>query len=275
MERISRSDNTWESVDQVHAPELIKEYHQQKPLEHIRRSLIKPQTTSCLKRPFLSSSTLTTLQHQSCLTLSSPPPTCWSNLTHLFNHLTRSEEKTCQPYPYPSSWPWKNIIHPSPPNAPTLSHLSCNTQTSLPIVLHNTPVDLPMRDHVLSPSITSWTMMQSRMPSQSWTSRFKPKHPHRLDHIPTTMSTQEPHTMASPWRNWNPTSLGYTVSCNDLSKPLKWKKNNTRWPKITSKEWWQKGIDTPRGINKTKALHPLWTRSSILERRSSVTGLGY
>ena len=226
------------------------------------------------KYPSPLNSISTTLQRQPCLTPSTPPLTHWSNLTHLFNHLTESEESTCQPYPYPSSWPWKDIIYPSLPNAPTPLHLSHSIQTSLPITLHNTPVDSPMRGHVLSPSIAGWTMMQSRTPSQSWTSRFKPKHPHRLDHIPTTMSTQGPHTMALPWRNWNPTSLGYTVSCNDLSTPSKWRRSNTKWPKITSRGWWQKGIDIPRGISKTKALHPLWTWSSILERQGSVTGLG-
>ena len=159
------SDNTWESADQVHTPELVKEYHRQKPLKHIRRSFIPPQTASCLKNPFPSSNTTTTLQHQSCLTLSSPPPTRWSNLAHLLNHLTQSEGRTCPPYPYPSNWPLHpRHIHPSLLSIPTPLHHSRSTQTSLPITPHNTYVDLPMKGHVLSPSIANWNMTQLKTP---------------------------------------------------------------------------------------------------------------
>jgi Chromo (CHRromatin Organisation MOdifier) domain len=35
-----KSDNTWELAEQVHAPELIKAYHQCNPLEHIKALLL-------------------------------------------------------------------------------------------------------------------------------------------------------------------------------------------------------------------------------------------
>ena len=217
-----------------------------------------------------------TLQTQPCLILSTPPLTPWSTLICLLNHLTPSDKKTCPLYPCPSSWPSQlDHIYPSSQNAPTPLHHSHSTQTSPPITPHNTHVDFPMRGHDPSPSIAAWTMTQSKTPSQSWISRPRPRHPHRQGHTPTTMFTQGPHTMASPWKSWNLTSPGYTASCSDLSTPLKWKRNNTRWPKIVSRGWQQKGIDIPKGTRRIEALHPLWTRSSILERWGSVTGLGY
>src|SRR5579863_4578043 len=36
------SDNTWEPADQVHAPDLIKAYHQRHQLEHIKASTTAP-----------------------------------------------------------------------------------------------------------------------------------------------------------------------------------------------------------------------------------------
>ena len=38
------SDNTWESVEQLHAPQLLKEYHAHHPLESIKTLLIQCQT---------------------------------------------------------------------------------------------------------------------------------------------------------------------------------------------------------------------------------------
>ena len=245
-------------------------------MEHIKRSFVQPQATSCPNHPAPSNSTSTTSQTRLCLIPSIPPPTPWSSPIHLSNNLIQLDERTCQLYPYPFSWPsHPDHIPPSPQNAPTPLHHGRSTQTSLPIAPYNTHVDLPMRDHALSPSIASWTTTQSRMPLQNWMSKSRPKHPHRLGHTLTTMSTQEPHTVASPWRSWNPTSPGYTASCSDLSTLLKWKRDNIRWPKITSKEWRQKGTDIPKRTRRIKALHPLWTWSSILERRGSVTSLGY
>ena len=118
------------------------------------------------------------------------------------------------------------------------------------------------------------TTMQSKTPSQSWTFRSRPKHPHKLDCTPTTMSTQETHSMVSPWRSWNPTSPGYTASCSGSSTPLKWKRNSISRPRIASKGWWQKETNMLRETSRIKTLHPPWMQSSILKQRGSVTGLG-
>ena len=40
------SDNTWEPVEQLHAPQLLKEYHARHPLESIKAVLIQHQTHS-------------------------------------------------------------------------------------------------------------------------------------------------------------------------------------------------------------------------------------
>ena len=44
------SDNTWEPADQIHAPDLVKEYHQRKPLTQIKEKVTQlkatPSTTS-------------------------------------------------------------------------------------------------------------------------------------------------------------------------------------------------------------------------------------
>ena len=180
--------------------------------------------------------------------------------------LTQLKGKTYPPYHCPSSWPQKALV-PSRPNH--------SIHPSQPIAPHDILVDSSMRDHAPSPSIATWSMMQSKMPLQNWISKSRLKHPHRLDHTLTTTSIQEPHMVASPWRNWNPTSLGCTASCSDLSTPLKWKRNNTTWRKIASRGWQQKGTDIPNGTRRIETPRPLWTRSSILERRGSVTGLGY
>ena len=173
---------------------------------------------ACPNHPAPSNSTSTTLQTQPCLTLSIPPPTPWSTLIHLLNHLTPSGKKTCPLYPCPSSWPLHLAhTHPSPQNTPMPLHHGRSTQTSPPITPHNTHVDLPMRGHALSPSIAAWTMTQSKTPLQSWTSISRPKHLHKQGHTPTTMFTQELHTVASSWRNWNLTSPGCTASCSNLS----------------------------------------------------------
>jgi len=39
MEGIPESDNTWEDTDQIHAPNLIKLYHQNNPLQKIKGRL--------------------------------------------------------------------------------------------------------------------------------------------------------------------------------------------------------------------------------------------
>ena len=245
-------------------------------MEHIKRSFVQLQTTSCPNHLAPSNSTSTTLQTQPCLTPSIPPLTPWSTLIRLLSHSTPSDKKTCPLYPCPSSWPSHlDHTHPSPQNAPTPMHLSHNIHTPLPTTSHDTPVGSSMKDHALPPSTAIWSTMKSRTPSQNWISKFRPKHPYKLDHTPTTISTQGPHTVVSPWRSWNPTSPSYTALCSGLSIPLKWKKSNTRWPKMASIGWQQKGNDIPRGTRRIETLHPLWTQLSILEWWGSVTGLGY
>ena len=188
------------------------------------------------------------------------------NLIRLLSHSTPSDKKTCPLYPCPSNWPSHlDHTHPSPQNAPIPMHLTHNIPTPIPTASHDTPVGSSMKAHALPPSTAVWNTMKSRMPSQSWISKFKFKHPHKLDHTPTTISTQGPHMVVSPWRSWNPTSPNYTALCSDLSIPLKWKRSNTRWPKIASRGWQQKGNDIPRGTRRIEALHPLWTWSSIIE----------
>ena len=85
------SNNTWEPTEQLHAPQLLKEYHSHHPLAHIKTLLIQHQTHS-LPLPsfpiqnwsFILTPTLTSMSSL----LSQTPPACpclTSQSTHPMN----------------------------------------------------------------------------------------------------------------------------------------------------------------------------------------------
>src|SRR5712671_5228762 len=148
------SDNTWEPIDNVHAPEIVKQYHQRRPLED--KSKKKPSRVNSI-----STTSLFSLQLWLTLKKSSKPPPLHSSTSSL--PLTVATTKTTisthtptpssplgalaptlrQSSPFPSiATRWtssipKNANTPCPPLLPATSPTAATTPRTkcLPLLL--------------------------------------------------------------------------------------------------------------------------------------------
>src|SRR5712672_2738952 len=90
------SDNTWEPVDNVHAPEIVKQYHQRRPLED--KSKKKPSRVNSI-----STTSLFSLQLWLTLKKSSKPPPLHSSTSSLPLTVATTKTTISTHTPTPSS----------------------------------------------------------------------------------------------------------------------------------------------------------------------------
>src|SRR6266850_2434325 len=175
-----KSDNTWEPVEQLHAPQLLKEYHSWHPLMSIKTLLIQrrkrhplfhfsptqswssiPTATLTLKSLLLS---LIHPEHP-CRTTRSTHPTS-PPLLHRPNHLSYQSRSTLSPPqssllipccrrkpPSTFSPPNRTLTRPSKPSPMDLSQPSTTARSSTPYSLR--AYRTPMRPYKTGSRISS------------------------------------------------------------------------------------------------------------------------
>src|SRR5712671_748698 len=125
------SDNTWEPVDNVHAPEIVKQYHQRRPLEDKSKKK-SPRVNS------ISTTSLFPLQLWLSLKNSSKAPLSSTSSPPLTVHLRAIATSIRTPIPFSLSDALAPTPRSSSPFLSTAPHQSSSTPKNA-----NTPCPLP------------------------------------------------------------------------------------------------------------------------------------
>src|SRR5712672_2861260 len=115
------SDNTWEPVDNVHAPEIVKQYHQRHPLEDKskRKSLRVSSISTASLFPLQLWLSLKNLSKPPLSSMSSPPLTV---------HLRTTATSTRTPTPFSPS----DVLAPTPRSSSPFPSIAPCRSSSIP-----------------------------------------------------------------------------------------------------------------------------------------------
>jgi len=180
------SDNTWEPVDNVHAPEIVKQYHQRRPLENKSKKRSSRVNS-------ISTTSLFPLQLWLSLKNSSKPPLSSTSSPPLTIHLRTTATSTHTPIPFSPS----DALAPTPRSSSLFPSIAPCQSSSIPKNV-NTPCPPPLLaaspTAVTTPPIRCLPLLlaMSLIPPRSHTS------PARRPPTPHPFRSQSPPRPGSP-----------------------------------------------------------------------------